>query len=58
MTLFSLFSRRHTPEISPLGIAHQTLLWLTLSYLLLVIPLYPQLNLFIYLVAIGTIGSR
>ena len=58
MTLFSLFSRRHTPEISPLGIAHQTLLWLTLSYLLLVIPLYPQLNLFIYLVAIGTIGGR
>ena len=58
MSLISFFSRRASPELSPLGVGHQTLFWLTLSYLLLVIPFYPQLNLFVYLVAIGTISGR
>ena len=45
-------------QLSPRSISRLTLLWLTLSYLLLVIPLYSQLNPLIYLGALLAIGWR
>ncbi|MGL4207221.1 MAG: transglutaminase TgpA family protein [Aeromonadaceae bacterium] len=45
-------------QLSPRSINRLTLLWLTLSYLLLVIPLYSQLNPLIYLGALLAIGWR
>ena len=45
-------------QLSPRSITRLTLLWLTLSYLMLVIPLYAQLNPLIYLGALIAIGWR